>query len=181
MVVPRTYSELTSRRVLTSEWLEGEKLSQSQADDVGRLVNLGVICYLKQLLGTGFFHAGAGVRGCGGGFLAFFPTLSSPRWFGGGLLCGGFFSPSMLVRLWIRVADYLRQLLATGFFQPGGCCLVSLAQIGTFPMLVCPSPPPNLLRFLPRAPGAACCHTRPLQATLVPPSMWAGADLLPWT
>eukprot|EP00887_Chlorella_sp_A99_P006706 scaffold3.g6706.t1 len=57
VVVPRTYAEYTSRRVLTTEWLDGEKLSQSQADDVGRLVNVGVICYLKQLLDTGFFHA----------------------------------------------------------------------------------------------------------------------------
>ncbi|PNW83922.1 hypothetical protein CHLRE_04g215400v5 [Chlamydomonas reinhardtii] len=57
VVVPRTYFEYTSRRVLTTEWLEGEKLSQSKADDVGTLVNVGVICYLKQLLETGFFHA----------------------------------------------------------------------------------------------------------------------------
>jgi hypothetical protein len=113
VVVPRTYSDYTSRRVLTTEWLDGEKLSQSkargrgrrlgegrgtaarslvacpggppalcspspprptpltpptpphrparlphrQADDVGTLVNVGVICYLKQLLDTGFFHA----------------------------------------------------------------------------------------------------------------------------
>jgi aarF domain-containing kinase len=55
--VAKTYSELTARRVLTVEWLEGEKLSQSGADDVGSLVQLGVICYLKQLLHTGFFHA----------------------------------------------------------------------------------------------------------------------------
>ena len=52
-----TYTELTSRRVLTAEWLEGEKLSQSQEADVGDLVNIGVICFLKQLLETGFFHA----------------------------------------------------------------------------------------------------------------------------
>jgi hypothetical protein len=58
VVVPSTYSELTSRRVLTVSWLDGEKLSQSKADDVGDLVNIGVICYLKQLLDTGFFHAG---------------------------------------------------------------------------------------------------------------------------
>ena len=57
VVVPKTYIEYTSRRVLTAEWLDGEKLSQSQADDVGKLVNVGVICYLKQLLDTGFFHA----------------------------------------------------------------------------------------------------------------------------
>lgn len=57
VVVPKTYVDYTSRRVLTIEWLEGEKLSQSKADDVGTLVNVGVICYLKQLLDTGFFHA----------------------------------------------------------------------------------------------------------------------------
>ena len=56
IVVPRTFTEYTSRRVLTTSWLEGEKLSGSKAADVGDLVNLGVICYLKQLLDTGFFH-----------------------------------------------------------------------------------------------------------------------------
>lgn len=56
IVVPRTFPEFTSRRVLTTSWLEGEKLSGSKAADVGELVNLGVICYLKQLLDTGFFH-----------------------------------------------------------------------------------------------------------------------------
>ncbi|GAQ84993.1 Predicted unusual protein kinase [Klebsormidium nitens] len=57
VVVPTTYPEYTSRKVLVTSWLEGEKLSQSTADDVGDLVNIGVICYLKQLLDTGFFHA----------------------------------------------------------------------------------------------------------------------------
>lgn len=38
-------------------------MSQSKADDVGDLVNIGVICYLKQLLDTGFFHAGE-IEGC---------------------------------------------------------------------------------------------------------------------
>jgi aarF domain-containing kinase len=57
VVVPETFEKFTSRRVLTTQWLDGEKLSQSDADDVGRLVNVGVICYLKQLLDTGFFHA----------------------------------------------------------------------------------------------------------------------------
>ncbi|KAF3789536.1 Uncharacterized protein EJ110_NYTH17988 [Nymphaea thermarum] len=57
VVIPRTYSKFTSRKVLTTEWIEGEKLSQSTESDVGELVNVGVICYLKQLLDTGFFHA----------------------------------------------------------------------------------------------------------------------------
>ena len=64
VVVPKTYSELTTRRVLTSGWLDGEKLSQSKADDVGTLVNVGVICFLKQLLEHGFFHAGADLMSC---------------------------------------------------------------------------------------------------------------------
>ncbi|CAI0436772.1 unnamed protein product [Linum tenue] len=57
VVVPATYLKYTRRKVLTTQWIEGEKLSQSTESDVGSLVNVGVICYLKQLLDTGFFHA----------------------------------------------------------------------------------------------------------------------------
>ncbi|KAJ9701016.1 hypothetical protein PVL29_006386 [Vitis rotundifolia] len=57
VVVPKTYDKYTSRKVLTTQWIDGEKLSQSTESDVGDLVNVGVICYLKQLLDTGFFHA----------------------------------------------------------------------------------------------------------------------------
>uniref|UniRef100_A0A0A0LL41 Protein kinase domain-containing protein n=1 Tax=Cucumis sativus TaxID=3659 RepID=A0A0A0LL41_CUCSA len=57
VVVPTTYQKYTSRKVLTTGWIDGEKLSQSTESDVGELVNVGVICYLKQLLDTGFFHA----------------------------------------------------------------------------------------------------------------------------
>ncbi|XP_058095034.1 uncharacterized protein LOC131240665 [Magnolia sinica] len=57
VVVPMTYQKYTSRKVLTTQWVDGEKLSQSTESDVGELVNVGVICYLKQLLDTGFFHA----------------------------------------------------------------------------------------------------------------------------
>uniref|UniRef100_K4A6S7 ABC1 atypical kinase-like domain-containing protein n=1 Tax=Setaria italica TaxID=4555 RepID=K4A6S7_SETIT len=42
VVVPKTYHKYTSRKVLTTQWIEGEKLSQSTEDD---------------LLDTGFFHA----------------------------------------------------------------------------------------------------------------------------
>lgn len=55
--IPKNYPEFTARRVHTAEWVEGEKLSQSTADDVGDLVNVGVITYLTQLLEEGFFHA----------------------------------------------------------------------------------------------------------------------------
>ncbi len=36
--MPGTYAQYTTRRVLTSEWIEGEKLSQSRANDVASLV-----------------------------------------------------------------------------------------------------------------------------------------------
>lgn len=55
--IPVNYPHVTTRRVHVAEWVEGEKLSQSNADDVGELVNLGVVAYLTQLLDTGFFHA----------------------------------------------------------------------------------------------------------------------------
>jgi hypothetical protein len=57
--VPFNYPEFTARRVFTAEWIDGEKLSQSKADDVGQLINVGVIAYLTQLLDTGNLHAGA--------------------------------------------------------------------------------------------------------------------------
>jgi aarF domain-containing kinase len=57
VIIPKNYPEYTSRRVHVAEWIDGEKLSQSKADDVGALVNLGVITYLTQLLDKGFFHA----------------------------------------------------------------------------------------------------------------------------
>ena len=57
VVVPLPFEKYTSRRVIVTQWLEGEKLSQSQEDDVSELVSVGVIAYLTQLLESGFFHA----------------------------------------------------------------------------------------------------------------------------
>merc|ERR1719148_540102 len=57
VVIPGCFPDYTARRVHVAEWIDGEKLSSSTADDVGALVNLGVITYLTQLLEAGFFHA----------------------------------------------------------------------------------------------------------------------------
>ncbi|CAI5481091.1 unnamed protein product [Closterium sp. Yama58-4] len=60
--VPRIFWEYSSRRVLTMEWIDGIKLT----DRAGLLqaglntqfvVDLGVLCSLRQLLEEGFFHA----------------------------------------------------------------------------------------------------------------------------
>lgn len=68
--VPRMYSDLTTRRVLVMEWVNGERLKtaysaagtgnvrngRSVEDDL-RLVEVGVKCSLEQLLEYGFYHA----------------------------------------------------------------------------------------------------------------------------
>jgi aarF domain-containing kinase len=55
--IPINYPGLCTRKVHVAEWVTGEKLSQSDADDISRLVNLGVIAYCTQLLEVGFLHA----------------------------------------------------------------------------------------------------------------------------
>ncbi|MEA5570634.1 AarF/ABC1/UbiB kinase family protein [Calothrix sp. UHCC 0171] len=60
--VPKIYWEYTNRRVLTMEWINGKKLTQTQeleADgiDARYLIEVGVQCSLRQLLEHGFFHA----------------------------------------------------------------------------------------------------------------------------
>ncbi|NBQ21148.1 MAG: AarF/ABC1/UbiB kinase family protein [Synechococcaceae bacterium WB6_3B_236] len=62
IAVPAIYRELTSRRVLTMEWIEGVKLTKLEAVkamgvDPEELVQVGVNCSLQQLLEHGFFHA----------------------------------------------------------------------------------------------------------------------------
>ena len=49
--------EFTSKRVLVREWIDGTKLTNNSPQEANRLVNIGIKCYLMQLLETGFFHA----------------------------------------------------------------------------------------------------------------------------
>jgi aarF domain-containing kinase len=55
--VPGVYLEYTCRKVLTCEWVDGEKLSESNAADLLPLITTALNCYLVQLLETGFLHA----------------------------------------------------------------------------------------------------------------------------
>jgi len=60
--VPKIYWEYTNRRVLTMEWINGVKLTQTEAikaqgTDARYLIEVGVQCSLRQLLEHGFFHA----------------------------------------------------------------------------------------------------------------------------
>ncbi|MBW4432700.1 MAG: AarF/ABC1/UbiB kinase family protein [Pelatocladus maniniholoensis HA4357-MV3] len=60
--VPKIYWEYTNRRVLTMEWIEGTKLTNTEeinakGIDARYLIEVGVQCSLRQLLEHGFFHA----------------------------------------------------------------------------------------------------------------------------
>ncbi|AFY32034.1 AarF/ABC1/UbiB kinase family protein [Calothrix sp. PCC 7507] len=60
--VPKIYWEYTDRRVLTMEWINGIKLTQTaeinaQGINARYLIEVGVQCSLRQLLEHGFFHA----------------------------------------------------------------------------------------------------------------------------
>jgi aarF domain-containing kinase len=58
ILVPKSYAEATTRRVLCTQWIEGEKLSESNAEDVRELCTTLLNAYLIQLLDTGLLHAG---------------------------------------------------------------------------------------------------------------------------
>jgi len=60
--VPKVYSDLTTSKVLTMEWVEGFRLTDSDKLDEynldrKKLVDTLVQCSLRQILGNGFFHA----------------------------------------------------------------------------------------------------------------------------
>ncbi|XP_071693272.1 uncharacterized aarF domain-containing protein kinase At1g71810, chloroplastic [Rutidosis leptorrhynchoides] len=54
VLVPDMYIDRTTRRVLTMQWVQGQKLSEVQ--DL-YLVEIGVYCSFNQLLEYGFYHA----------------------------------------------------------------------------------------------------------------------------
>ncbi|MEM8613020.1 MAG: AarF/ABC1/UbiB kinase family protein [Cyanobacteria bacterium P01_H01_bin.105] len=62
IIVPDIYTELTARRVLTMEWINGTKLTEpdileAKGLKATEIVEIGVQCSLRQLLEHGFFHA----------------------------------------------------------------------------------------------------------------------------
>ena len=51
------YDHLSSRRVLTTEWVDGVKLADAPSDQIRDLIPIGVELFLTQLLDIGAFHA----------------------------------------------------------------------------------------------------------------------------
>lgn len=56
VVIPQPLMELTTRRVLTMEWVTGVKLTTLTPEEVRALVKVGQEAFLTQLLDIGFFH-----------------------------------------------------------------------------------------------------------------------------
>lgn len=56
LVIPRPLLDLTTRRVMLSEWVTGEKLTNLPAHEIQDLVTVGEELFLTQLLEIGFFH-----------------------------------------------------------------------------------------------------------------------------
>jgi len=54
---PEVVDELSSTHVLTTKWVEGERLSDSDASDVPRLCGVALNAYLTMLLDTGTLHS----------------------------------------------------------------------------------------------------------------------------
>ena len=54
--IPVVYRKGTKRRILSTEWIDGEQLSKSEPKVIKDLIEVGVECFLAQLLDMGFFH-----------------------------------------------------------------------------------------------------------------------------
>ena len=54
IMVPRVYEELCTRRILVSEWVEGEKLSASSPQEIAKLTPIAQEAFLVQLFETGY-------------------------------------------------------------------------------------------------------------------------------
>lgn len=55
--IPKVHWDLTTRKVLVTEWVEGKQLSASPPEVVETLVATGVDCFMAQLIDIGFFHS----------------------------------------------------------------------------------------------------------------------------
>ena len=59
--IPKVYPQLCTRRVLVSEWVDGQKLSSVEPSQIATLIPDAQEAFLTQLLQVGFFHAGRGL------------------------------------------------------------------------------------------------------------------------
>jgi predicted unusual protein kinase regulating ubiquinone biosynthesis (AarF/ABC1/UbiB family) len=55
--VPNVYKKFTTQHVLTTEWIDGVKLTDCSTEKIRELIPVGVELFLTQLLDIGAFHA----------------------------------------------------------------------------------------------------------------------------
>lgn len=55
--IPSVHLDMTSRRILVSEWIDGVKLADARPEKIRELIPLGVELFLTQLLTIGRFHS----------------------------------------------------------------------------------------------------------------------------
>lgn len=56
--IPEVIESMTSRRVITTEWIDGVKLADAEKSKIQELIPVGVELFLTQLLDFGHFHSG---------------------------------------------------------------------------------------------------------------------------
>mmetsp|Transcript_42042 Transcript_42042/g.99664 ORF Transcript_42042/g.99664 Transcript_42042/m.99664 type:complete len:846 (+) Transcript_42042:181-2718(+) len=57
LMIPRTFPDLTTKRVLCMEWIDGKRKAQLSDREKLAMVKMGVDCCMAQLLLTGIIHA----------------------------------------------------------------------------------------------------------------------------
>lgn len=62
VIVPKVYNDYTTQYVLTTEWINGIKLSDASREQINQLIPIGVDLFLTQLLDIGKFHSGTYIR-----------------------------------------------------------------------------------------------------------------------
>lgn len=55
--IPYVVNDMTAKRVITMEWVEGVKLADASQDQIQKLIPIGVELFLTQLLDLGRFHS----------------------------------------------------------------------------------------------------------------------------
>ena len=56
VTAPKVDARLSTKKVLVTDWIDGERLEKSQADDVSKLCGVALNTYLTMLLSTGLLH-----------------------------------------------------------------------------------------------------------------------------
>lgn len=74
VVIPQPRMDLTTRRVLTMDWVGGVKLTSLPPEEVRELIKVGQEAFLTQLLVVGFIHGDPHGGTC---CVCFFPCLFS--------------------------------------------------------------------------------------------------------